>query len=99
MVLACEIYVLRRATADTKCCKRVLTFDTSAFISLANPPLRLRIFIFPTRGFVEESFVSPLSKLFRNVPLLTQERMSPSLVVVRCTLSPAGVAGRREAGA
>ena len=40
-----------------------------------------------------------LSKLFRNVPLLTHERMSPSLFVVGWSVSPAGGAGRREAGA
>jgi hypothetical protein len=40
-----------------------------------------------------------MSKLFRNVPCLTHERMSPLLVVVGCSPSPAGGAGRREAGA
>ena len=39
---------------------------------------------------------SLLSKLFRNVPFLTHERMSPSLFVVRGSASPAGGAGRRE---
>src|SRR5881396_1179299 len=41
---------------------------------------------------------SPVSKLFRNVPCLTHERMSPSLLVVRGPLCPAGVrdGGRPE---
>jgi hypothetical protein len=40
-----------------------------------------------------------VSKLFRNVPIITHERMSPFRIVVRCSVYPAGVVGRREAGA
>src|ERR1039458_2786419 len=39
----------------------------------------------------------PVSKLFRNVPIITHERMSPFSVVVDCSVSPAGVARHREA--
>ena len=43
--------------------------------------------------------VIALSKLFRNVPCLTHERMSPLLFVLRRCFSPAGGAGCREARA
>jgi hypothetical protein len=62
---------------------------------------RLALGISDTRFRLARFFCTDdgMSKLFRNVPCLTHERMSPLLVVVGCSPSPAGGAGRREAGA
>src|ERR1039457_6335425 len=39
-----------------------------------------------------------VSKLFRNVPIITHERMSPLLLVVLSPFAPAGGRGRRGGG-
>jgi hypothetical protein len=72
--------------------------DTNSYVSLTNIPYaRYDVIVYCSSDASGRN--ATMSKLFRNVPCITHERMSPGLIVSRCWVSPAGPAGRREAGA